>query len=51
MESRRGSDARHLSNAVRHLPGDKISVEGAGTDELRAPEAAQLSQLLIQRHE
>ena len=51
MEAGRGTNARHLPNAVRHLLDDGIGVEGTSAHESGAPDAAELSQLLVQRHE
>ena len=51
MEAGRGTNARHLPNAVRHLLDDGIGVEGTSAHESCAPDAAELSQLLVQRHE
>src|SRR5205823_2771764 len=51
MQASRGPNARYLPNAVRHLLDDGIRVEGTRTHKSSAPEAAELGQLLIQRHE
>ena len=51
MKAGRGTNARHLPNAVRHLLDDGIGVEGTRARESGAPDAAKLSQLLVQRHE
>ena len=47
VQSSRGANARDLPNTVRHLFGNGIGVEGASAHESSAPEAAELSQLLV----
>ncbi len=51
MQTSRGANARYLPNAVRHLLGNGIRVEGTRTHKSGAPQAAELGQLLIERHE